>query len=259
MRSAHFAFLVLSLLPPGVLTGCQGTKVTVVVNRLKPGMLKGKTVGIEGMEITASQWPGRDIDGPILCEAEKALRPVLKGARVCLLSEAGVTYESTNTGKAQETTTAASSKIKLNQADYIFRIMLRADSLSSRDEIRRDAYYRRGGASSRGGGIMPGLLSPGYRPGGYFLGEWGAADFSGYSWRKIAKRTLKADYILSDARTCKLIWKAEAVSTDVYVNVGNSVFGYRAPPYQSSSDLESKLPLNPLWISMNAAAVRSIR
>jgi hypothetical protein len=43
------------------------------------------------------------------------------------------------------------------------------------------------------------------------------------------------------------------------VSLSNSVFGYRAPPYQSSSDLELKLPLKPLWVSMNAAAVRTVK
>ncbi len=249
----HVVFVF--LLPFLLLSGCEGPKVTVVVNRLKPGMLKGKTVGVEGLNITSAYWPGKFIEEPILDKAEKDLQHRLKDAHVCLLNEYGTIQENLERGKDA----TALAKTLAKEPDYIFRIMLKADSLASRDVIGRDAYSMRGGASARGGGIMPGLRSPGYRSGGSLFGAWGTADFSSYSWRKIAKRTLKADYILSDARTFKLIWRAEAVSTDVHVSVNNSVFGYRSPPYQSSSDLELKLPLNPLWVSMNAAAVRTIK
>ena len=145
--------------------------------------------------------------------------------------------------------------------------MLRADSISSSDEIRRDLDYMHVAARSAGN-YSSAYPSPGYQFGGFRFGGFGLGGYNsgysnytlgGYLWRKTTKRTLKADYILSDARTCKLIWRAEAVAYDSNVISNNSVGGYLAPTYRSAEELESKVPLKPLWILMNAAAVRRIR
>lgn len=269
MRSAHSAFLLLVLL----LCNCQGPrlpKVKVVINHLQPGMLQGKTVGVEGMEITANQWPGKEIDAPILDEAERALRPVLKGARVCLTPVAARIRESRRDETGGSTPAAAtSSKTRPQEPDYIFRIMLRADSISRSDEVRRDFDYMH--VAQRSSGMTSSSYpSPGYQYRGFGFGGFGLGGYNygysgpfsvigGYIWKQTTKRTLKADYILSDARTCKLIWRAEAVAYDSNVITNNSVVGFRPPPYRSAEELESKVPLKPLWILMNAAAVRRIR
>jgi len=231
MRSTHFVFWVLPFLALSLLSSCQGTKVTVVVNRLQPEMLKGKTVGVEGMVITAANWPGQDIDIPILYKAEKVLERGLKGTRVCLLSEAGSGHESA---------AKSSSKTTSKEPDYIFRIMLRADYISHVPSQR----------TSVGAGRLRSLRDPGFNA----FGGWkGPNDFS-FPMREVTKRTLKADYILSDARTCKLIWRAEAVSSATYVELAGSGTSYR-----TVSVVEAEVPLEPLWVSMNTAAVRTIR
>ena len=212
MRSAHFVFWVLALLPLSLLTSCQGPKVTVVVNRLKPGMLKGKTVGL---------------DTPILSKAEKVLQRGLKGARVCLLNEVGSGHE-------------IAAKSALKAPDYIFRIMLRADSISH--------------VPSQRTAVVTSRLTSFRDPGFYAFGGWkGPNDFS-FPMREVTKRTLKADYILSDARTYKLIWRAEAVTSAKYVELAGSGTSYR-----TASVVEAEVPLEPLWVSMNTAAVRTIK
>lgn len=232
MRHACFLFSLLSLL----LSSCEGPRVTVVVDRLKPGMLQGKTVGIEGMLITASNWPGEDIDAPVLSKAEEALQHRLKGARVCFLSEAGIGPESPPAGKASD---ASFSKIRPDQADYIFRIMLRSDS--NKQIINR--WY----------GIGYSTRIRSWRSSGW-NGFGGSAGFTGANYaRKVTKRTLKADYILSDAHTYKLVWRAEAVSSDIYVSFDTSV------PPDVASDVEAKVPLRPLWISMNSTAMHALK
>jgi len=231
MKSAHFVFWVLSLLLPCVLTSCQGPEVTVVVNRLKPGMLKGKTVGVEGMVITAANWPGKDIDTPILYEAEKVLQHRLKNARVCLLSEAG---------PAKESAATAFAKTSAKEPDYIFRIMLRADSVSH--------------APSQQTGVVTGRLTSYRDPGFHAYGGWSRPNDFSYPLREVTKRTLTADYILSDAHTYKLIWRAEAVTSGKYVELGSSGTSYR-----NASVVEAEVPLEPLFVSMNAAAARTIR
>jgi hypothetical protein len=231
MRSAHFIFWVLPLLPLSLLTSCQGPKVTVVVNRLKPGMLKGKTVGLEGMVITAANWPGQDIDTPILSKAEKVLQRGLKGARVCLLNEAGSVHESA---------AKSSSKTASKEPDYIFRIMLRADSVSHVPSQRMAV----------GSGRLTSYRDPGF----HAFGGWSRSNDYSFPLREVTKRTLKADYILSDARTYKLIWRAEAVTSAKYVELAGSGTSYR-----TASVVEAEVPLEPLWVSMNTAAVRTIR
>ncbi len=236
MRPVPFVFLVLILLSPSLLTSCQGPKVTVVVNRLNPGMLKGKTIGVEGMLITASNWPGEDIDAPVLSKAEEALQHSLKGARVCLLSDAGMSHESLPTGKASAT---SSPVIRPEQADYIFRIMLRSDS-----NKQRINHWQPIGYSSR----LRSVRDPRWNA----FGGWAGFNEAGFD-RKVTTRTLKADYILSDAHTYKLVWRAEAVTSDKYVSFDTSI------PRDVTSDVETKVPLRPLWISMNATAVHAIK
>jgi hypothetical protein len=254
MRSAHFAFLLLPLL----LNSCQGPKVTVIINELRPGMLKGKTVGIEGMMITPANWPGKGIDAPILCAAEKGLRGGMKGVHIYIMTEEGMVNESaemkpcegTSLGNFRGIAAAGTSKTRANQPDYIFRIMLRSDSNSHSSNMGRDFDYMR-------------LRNVGGIGGGYNAFGWnglssrgGVSAFGGgsYSWRELTRRTLKADYILSDSQTHKLIWRAEAVAYKVHVNVNNSVAGYRSP-----ADLASEIKLQPLWIAMNTAAERTIK
>ena len=226
MRTAHFVCWVLPLLPLCLFTSCQGPQVTVVVNRLKSEKLKGKTVGVEGMVITAANWPGKDIDTPILYNAEKVLQRGLKGARVCLLSEAG---------RSPENAAQYSSQTLSKEPDYIFRIMLRADSVSHRGSARS------GGTATR---------DPGFRA----FGGWSRSSDSSFSRREVTKRTLIADYILSDARTYKLIWRAEAVASGTYVELGGS-----GTTYRTADEVEAEVPLEPLWVSMNTAAVRTLR
>ena len=230
MRSTHFVFWVLPFLALSLLSSCQGTKVTVVVNRLQPEMLKGKTVGVEGMVITAANWPGQDIDTPILFKAERVLQRGLKGARVCLLSEAG---------RSPESAAQSSSQTPSKEPDYIFRIMLRADSFSHFSSQGAGAGNRR----------WTSFRDPGFR----VFGGWSRSNYS-FPSREVTKRTLIADYILSDARTYKLIWRAEAVASATHVELAGSGASYRSP-----SEMEAEVPLEPLWVSMNTAAVRTIR
>ena len=230
MRIAHFLCWVLPLLPFCLLTGCQGPEVTVVVNRLKPEMLTGKTVGVEGMVITAAAWPGQDIETPILYKAEKVLERGLKGARVCLVSEAGHGHE----GAAK-----SSSQTPSKEPDYIFRIMLRADFFTH--------LY------SQGTGLSTGRLTSFRDPGFRAFGGWSRST-NDFPPREVTKRTLMADYILSDARTYKLIWRAEAVASATHVELTGRGTSYRSP-----SEMEAEVLLEPLWVSMNTAAVRTIR
>ena len=231
MRTAHFVCWVLPLLPLCLFTSCQGPQVTVVVNRLKSEKLKGKTVGVEGMVITAANWPGKDIDTPILYNAEKVLQRGLKGARVCLLSEAG---------RSHENAAQYSSQTLSKEPDYIFRIMLRADSVSHIPSQRPT--------------ILTGRLTSFRDPGFRAFGGWSRSSDSSFSRREVTKRTLIADYILSDARTYKLIWRAEAVASGTYVELGGS-----GTTYRTADEVEAEVPLEPLWVSMNTAAVRTLR
>ena len=179
------------------------------------------------MVITAANWPGQDIDTPILSKAEKVLQRGLKGARVCLLNEVGSGHE-------------IAAKSALKAPDYIFRIMLRADSISH--------------VPSQRTAVVTSRLTSFRDPGFYAFGGWkGPNDFS-FPMREVTKRTLKADYILSDARTYKLIWRAEAVTSAKYVELAGSGTSYR-----TASVVEAEVPLEPLWVSMNTAAVRTIK
>lgn len=263
MKAAHFACL---LLLPLLLNSCQnGPQVSVIINELRPGMLKGKTVGMEGMVITSANWPGKGIEAPVLCAAEKALRGGLKGAHVYIMDEEGMVIESaemqpckgTSLGKVRAADATKGAETRPGQPDYIFRIMLRSDSNTQTNRLGRDLDYTR----FRNVNVVGG--------GGISLFGWGnfnsarrwyppdsASSFynGGYVWSRVATRTLKADYILSDSKTCKVIWRAEAVASNVHVNINNSVAGYQSP-----ADLVSEIPLRPLWITMNKAAERTIK
>lgn len=257
MKSVPFLCLLL-------LSSCQsGPRVNVIINELKPGMLKGRTVGMEGMMITAANWPGKGIDAPILNAAEKTLRSGLKGAQVYVMNEEGMVIHGADAkpgkGASAGARLGASAKTPSKQPDYIFRIMLRSDSNSHRSSLGLDLdYMRLRNVNLVGGGTMS-LMRNGT---GFFSSSnsinprRGVSPFSsgGYSWREITKRTLKADYILSDSQTCKILWRAEAIAVDQRVNVNNSVAGYRSP-----ADLASEVPLRPLWIAMNTAAERAIK
>lgn len=262
MKYAHAALLVISLM----FSSCQGPKVQVVLDQLKPGMLKGKTVGVEGMMITADSWPGTFIDTPILFEAEKVLKHRLKGVQVCLIDEAGVMHQdeaSQQAGRQRHEAAAGGSSAGARQPDYVFKIMLTTDSVTSK-------------SSSWGSrGVQTGRMTDRRNPGFNAFGGWtgfndynqGTASYGGarfysmasrsglaYAVREHTTRVLKADYTLSDYRTCKILWKAEAVASRMYVSLDPYV-----PTYITSAEAESKVPLKPLWISMNTAAVRTIK
>ena len=241
MKSAHFVFWVLSLLLSCVLTSCQEPEVKVVVNQLKPEMLNGKTVGVEGMVITTAYWPGKFIEEPVLDKTGKVLQHRLKGTHVCLLNEHGsiqeclerARLESVVVGKGRDVAVAALAKHQAKDPDYIFRIMLRADS--------RDQTFVKQSL------VGNGRLSTGRRAG--WLGSNGSPMWPvNGAMREINKRTLKADYTLSDSRTHQLVWKAAAVAS-------KTVDRY----YPSMAALEAHAPLRPLLDSMNAAAVQAIK
>ncbi len=211
-------------MPSLLLSGCQSPKVTVVVNRLQPGMLKDKTVGVEGLNITSSYWPGKFLDEPILDKTEKALQHRLKDAHVCLLNEYGNIQEGLEKGKVA----TAVAKTPVKEPDYVFMILLRADSIDH--TVVKQSLVGTGRLYSiRGGGGSP--MWPIER------------------WRVINKRVLKADYILSDNRTHQLIWRARAESSKLFFDAN----------YRSLSSVEAEVPLNPLWVSMNAAVVSTIK
>lgn len=176
------------------------------------------------MVITTACWPGKFIEEPILGEAEKSVQHHLKGARVCLLNEKGTIQESPE----REKVATAMVKTPVKEPDYIFRILLRADSIDH--SLVKQSMVGTGRVSSvRGGGGGP--MWPIER------------------WRVINKRVLKADYSLSDSRTHQLIWRAQAESSKLFFDAD----------YHNFSEVEAEVPLNPLWVSMNAAAVRTIK
>jgi len=213
------------LLPSLLLTSCQSPKVTVVVNRLQPGMLKDKTVGVEGLNITSAYWPGKFIEEPILDQTEKALQHRLKDAHFCLLNEDGTIHE----GLEWENVAPAIAKTPVKEPDYIFRILLRADSIDH--SVVKQSLVGTGRLySTRGGG-------------------GGSSGWPMERWRVINKRVLTADYILSDSRTHQLIWRARAESSKLFFDAN----------YRSMSEVEAEVPLNPLWVSMNSAVVRTIK
>ncbi|WP_395744123.1 hypothetical protein [Prosthecobacter sp.] len=212
-----------------LLSSCQSPKVTVVVNRLKPEMLKGRTVGVEGMNITTACWPGKFIEEPILNQAGQVLQHQLKGAHVYVLNENGALLESV------EKEPPARPQISLGQTpakepDYIFQIMLRANSVSHTL-------------------VKQSLVGTGRL--------WDSRTRSGSSstmyprigaMRAIDQRVLKAEYLLSDSRTHQLLWKAEAESSKLF-----------HCDYRNRAAVEAEAPFKPLWIAMNAAAVKSLR
>ena len=220
VRHVVFVFLLPSLL----LSSCQSPKVTVVVNRLQPGMLKDKTVGVEGLNITSACWPGKFLDEPILDQTEKALQHRLKDVRFCLLNENGTIQEGLEKGNVERT--------PVKEPDYVFRILLRADSIDH--TVVKQSLVGTGRLYSR-------------RVGG--MGYGGSSGWPIERWRVINKRVLKADYVLSDNRTHQLIWRAQAESSKLFFDAN----------YRSMSSVEAEVPLNPLWVSMNAAAVNTIK
>ncbi|MBB5033601.1 hypothetical protein [Prosthecobacter vanneervenii] len=227
MRSLSLAVALLSL----VLSSCQGPKVKIVFNQLKPGQLEGKTVGVEGMVITAACWPGRYLDGPVLFAAEKGLQHRLKGARFCVIDEAGAVMQE-----------AGPSRPGSDQLDYVFKIMLREDSVTH-------------GVSRWSGGINSKRMTNRRDPGFNAFGGWRGftGDYS-FPYREVTKRTLKAEYTLSDHQTCKIIWRAEVESSDTYVELEGS-----GSTYRNARTVEREVPLQPLLVALNTAAVKAIR
>jgi hypothetical protein len=263
MKYAHAALLLVALM----FSSCQGPKVQVVLDQLKPGMLKGKTVGVEGMMITADSWPGTFIDTPILFEAEKVLKHRLKGVQVCLIDEAGVMHEDEaqqQAGGQRHEMAAGGSSARAKQPDYVFKIMLTTDSVTSKSsswgsggvQTGRMIDRRSPGFNAFGGwaGFNDYNQGAGYYRGGMPYNMVGRSGSFAYAVREHTTRVLKADYTLSDYRTCKILWKAEAVASRLYVSLDAYV-----PSYITWDAAESKVPLKPLWISMNTAAVRTIK
>lgn len=227
MRSLPLAVVLLSL----VLSSCQGPKVKVVFNQLKPGQLEGKTVGVEGMVITAACWPGRYLDAPVLFAAEKGLRSRLKGARFHVINEAGAVMQ--ESGSVQP-----DSKLP----DYVFKIMLREDSVTH-------------GVSQWSGGVNTKRMTNRRDPGFNAFGGWRGftGDFN-FPFREVTRRTLKAEYTLSDNQTCKIIWRAEVETSDTYVELDGS-----GSTYRKAGTVEREVPLQPLFVAMNSAAVKTLR
>ncbi|WP_395748704.1 hypothetical protein [Prosthecobacter sp.] len=242
MRSACFFVLVLSLF----LASCQGPRVDVVVNELNPAMLKGKTVGIDGLVITSSNWPGKGIDAPVLSQMEKELQSGLRDSRVSILPEA--ISEDSGVEEYQAMVAKNAREARPGQPDYIFKILLRANSVADDVRLGRDLDFQRLRNVSGAGGT--------YDVMGWNNPRRGASPFSGgyYTRREVTSRTLKADYVLTDSRTSKILWRAEATASASHVNLNNGATNYQTP-----AELAERIAFQPLWNSMNAAAVQRLK
>lgn len=235
MRHATSVFFLLSLL----LSSCQGPRVTVLVNDLKPGMLQGRTVGVGGMVATFAAWPGRPIPPEILAQAEQALQRRLKGTRVQALpadalaqATRAVAYDGRmQTSAALDATVARFSKAHADLADYFFMVFLRTDFT---DHIKSD-----------GTEFGTSYLMPSGRPG------------SRWTWRGITRHTLKADYLLYDSRTSQVVWRAKAVCADEDVSINDSHVGHHKAA--SRPDWVPATPTEQLWSQMNAFTASTLR
>jgi len=134
-----------------------------------------------------------------------------------------------------------SSASSSSQPDYIFKIMLREDST-----IHGLNHWRGGVITHR----MRNYRAPAFPAFGGWNGFTG--DFS-YPNREVTKRTLRAEYTLSDIKTCQIIWRAEAVSSDTYVELGGT-----GTTYRNTETVEREVPLYPLFAVMNSAALKAI-
>ena len=248
MRRAHSALFFLALL----LGSCQGPRVTVLVNELKPGMLRGRTVGIGGMVATFAAWPGKSIDPAILTAAEQALQRSLKSSRVYVMpadwivhSSAPCKYDGNMTSSAAlDATVTRFSKAHAKLADYFFMIFLRTDAIDHINKSGKDTDYN----------YVVGRASSSYSRGGsYGNGSWGSRD----SWRGHTQHTLKADYLLFDTRTNQIVWRAKTVFCDDDMSINETSIGFRTP-----TKWAQWLPATPtaqLWMPMNAFTARTLR
>ncbi|WP_395739138.1 hypothetical protein [Prosthecobacter sp.] len=243
MRTSLFALLL-----PLLLGSCQGPRLKVVINNLQPGMLKGKTVGLDGLVITSSNWPGKGIDAPVLSQAEKVLQSDLKEARVSILPEA--ISEESGAAEYQRMVAGKPYEARPRDTDYIFKIMLRANSVSNAVNLGRDLDFLRlrnvSGASGTYNAL--GWNNPNPRS--------GVSPFRGgpFTRRELTTRTVRADYVLTDAHTHKILWRAQGTASAQRVNLNNTATNYQTP-----AELAERIALEPLWISMNTAAARSLK
>jgi len=226
--------LFLSLL----LSSCQGPRVTVLVNEVKPGMLRGRTVGVGGMVATFAAWPGRRIEPTMLMQAERALQRSLKSSRVHVLSadltacaSAAAPYDGNmNRSTALDATVTRFAKVHGDLADYFFMIFLRKDSIS---------HIKKGG---EGTDYM-------------VLGERvkGSLWSSRYAWRGLTQHELKVDYVMCDSRTNQIVWRARTTFSDEDVSINNT----GTPPKRA--EWIPATPTEQLWAPMNAFTARMLR
>lgn len=246
MRHGHSALLLLSLL----LCGCQGPRVTVRVNELKPGMLKGRTVGVGGMVATFAAWPGKPVEPNVLSQAEQALQRSLKSSRVFALPADAMVhaavrsryYGEVKTGAALDADVARYAKTHAGQADYFFVFMLRKDSVDHIIKSGAETEYNSLSARTNEAGVSPYSRAPLARR---------------YSWRGLTQHTLKADYLLYESRTNRIVWRARTVHADEDMSINETTVGYRTPtkwaPWMPTSTTDR------LWMPMNAATARTLR
>jgi hypothetical protein len=234
MRHALATLFLLSHL----LSSCQGPRVTVLVNELKPGMLRGRTVGIGGMVATFAEWPGKRIEPPILPQAETALQRSLKGSRVYVLPADLTTYASAaapydgnmSSSAALDATVMRFAKAHADLADYFFMMFLRTDSVSHIKKGGEGTDYMVLGERTRGS-------------------LWG----SRYAWRGLTEHELKVDYLVYDSRTNRIVWRAKAVFSDEDVSINNS----GTPPKRA--EWMPATPTERLWVPMNQFTARTLR
>ncbi len=238
MRHVHSALCILSLL----LSSCQGPKVTVLVNEVKPGMLKGRTVGVGGMVATFAAWPGRPIKPAILTQAEQALQRSLKSSRVYVLpadltahASAAAPYDGNmSTSAALDAAVMRFAKAHAGLADYFFMMFLRTDSVS---------YVKNGGWDT-GYARVRGKDS--FNP-----------RYSLESWRGLTQHELKVDYLLYDTRTNRVVWRAKTDYADEDVSINRVSVGFRNPT--KYAEWMPASPTERLWVPMNAATARTLR
>ena len=210
----------------------------MLVNELKPGMLRGRTVGVGGMVATFAAWPGRRIEPTMLMQAEQALQRSLKSSRVYVLptdltacASATAPYDGNMVRSAAlDAAVMRFAKAHADRADYLFMMFLRSDSIS---------HIKKGGEGTD-------YMVLGERVRGNL---WG----SRYAWRGLTQHELKVDYLMYDSRTNQIVWRAKTTFSDEDVSMNNR----GTPPKRA--EWVPATPTEELWAPMNAFTARTLR
>jgi hypothetical protein len=198
-----------------------GPRVSVSVNDLQPGVLKGKRIAVGGMRGVAPKWPEQEVKTRVLCSAQRSLQHCLPGTQVLSMPEAFAQPHKSRRG-------ATGSSSSFVQPDYLFWISLEKDIFEYHDSI-------------------------GYDRGSWLRGARRNYGDNGFSWRENALQQVRTVCSLSDSRSGKIVWQAEVTATKEDLSVNTTSYGYRSPVRLRQH------PVEQFWVPMNDCAARALK